>query len=404
MIRKTVTAGLFAALMASGLAATAASAQSCNDPSGFPAWLTEFEAEARGAGISDQTINAALPSLRYDRGIVQRDRRQGVFNQSFLEFSDRMVAAYRLKTGGQLLKKHAKLFKRIEADFGVPGPVIVGFWGLETDFGQNMGDLPVLPSLATLAYDCRRPDMFRGELLAALKIIERGDLSPRQMIGSWAGELGQMQFLPRHYVDYGVDYDDDGRVDLLKSVPDVLASTANYIKSLGWRAGEPWMLEVHVPSDMPWEESDVSIRHPIDFWANLGVKGARDEPIHGAAEASLLLPMGRNGPAFLVYPNFGIYTEWNKSLVYATTASYFATRLAGAPKVGRGRGDIPPALSAKEVLELQKRLAARGYEVGEIDGKVGLQTRSAIRRAQLELGLPADSWPTAELLQRLRAG
>ncbi len=187
-------------------------------------------------------------------------------------------------------------------------------------------------------------------------------------------------------------------------MPDVLASTANYIRSRGWRGHEPWLLEVHVPSDMPWEEADISIRHPIDYWDRLGVRGARDEPIHGAAEASLLLPMGRNGPAFLVYPNFDVYTEWNKSLVYATTASYFATRLAGAPKVGRGRGTVPPSLSARDTVELQKRLAARGYEVGDIDGKVGLQTRSAIRKAQLEFGLPADSWPTADLLARLRGG
>jgi lytic murein transglycosylase len=402
MKRQTISGSAILATVLSVVVLTGpALAQSCHPEGSFEAWLKSFRGDAAAAGISEDAIAAGLQGVRFDPGIVKKDRAQGVFSQTFLEFSDRMVAQYRLDQGKANLKKHKSVFDRIEEQFGVPGAVISSFWGLETDFGANIGDGPTLTSLATLAYDCRRPELFHTQLIAALKIIDRGDLSAAQMRGPWAGELGQVQFLPMHYVDYGVDFDGDGHVNMLKSSADALASAANYMAHLGWRRGEPWLQEVEIPADMPWEQADITIKLPRSQWVALGVRGA-----HGAElpsdelPASLLLTMGRNGPAFLAYQNFNIYLEWNSSLVYSTTAAYFATRLAGAPRVGRGNGAVD-SLGMAEIKQLQTALAKRGYDVGKIDGIIGLQTRAAVKDVQMKLGLPADSYPTAELLSRM---
>ena len=224
------------------------------------------------------------------------------------------------------------------------------------------------------------------------------------MVGAWAGELGQMQFMPRHYLDYGVDFDGDGRRDLLHSTPDALASAANLLAGQGWQRGQPWLQEVRVPAEMPWEQADISIRQPRSQWARWGVTLANGQPLPADGVAtSLILPMGRLGPAFLAYQNFQSFLKWNDSLVYSTTAAYFATRLAGAGAVRRGNG-VPPALGMQDVRVMQQLLSRGGHPVGELDGKVGLKTRAAVRAAQIKFGLPADSYPSAELLTRLRRG
>ena len=368
----------------------------------FSDWLDGVRQEAEAAGISRQAISA-LDDVRYDQSVVDRDRAQGVFSQTFLEFSGRMVNANRMQVGQSRLKKHRALFEQIEQTYGVPGPVITAFWGLETDYGANTGKSPTLNAIASLAYDCRRPDKFRPQLIYALRVIERGDLAPDEMIGAWAGEIGQVQFQPQDYFESGVDFDHDGRIDMRSSVPDVLASSANLLAKGGWQAGEPWLEEVRVPRDLDWKEADLKITHPRSQWAEWGVRMAdgSDLPSDGK-EASLLLPMGRNGPAFLAYPNFAVYLDWNQSLVYATTAAYFATRLAGAPPVGKGNGNVAP-FGAKQVAELQRLLADRGYQVGKIDGILGTATRDAVKDMQIKLELPADSYPTPELLERLRS-
>lgn len=392
--------------LAAGLAlsalSSAAVAQQCQKEGSFEAWVQGVAAEAQSMGMSDRAIQSALGSVRFDPSIVKKDRAQGVFAQDFLQFSDRMVSSDRLNRGPAHIKKMANTFQRIEQQFGVPAPVLVAFWGLETDFGAFNGDGPTLTSLATLGYDCRRPDLFRKQLLAAIAVIDRGDLTAAEMRGPWAGEVGQVQFLMEHYLNYGVDFDGDGKVNMLKSSADALASAANYMKAIGWRAGEPWLQEVAVPRELPWEQADITIKLPVSQWAAWGVTRADGSPLSGGGNASLLLPMGRNGPAFLAYPNFDVYLEWNNSLVYSTTAAYLATRLAGAPKVHRGHA--PDPMSVGEVKEIQKLLQARGYNVGKIDGIIGLATRAAVKDAQLKLGLPADSYPDAALLQRLRQG
>jgi lytic murein transglycosylase len=390
------TVGSIALLFTLGV--SSATAQCGEGAAGFDAWLDGFRQQAAAQGISPGVL-AALDGVRYDQKVIDADRRQGVFSQSFLEFSDRMVADYRMQQGRQLLQKHADLFARVEQEYGVPGPVIAAFWGLETDFGANLGDFATLQSLATLAYDCRRPDMFRAELMAALTLLDHGDLAAGDMKGAWAGEVGQMQFVPTYYVQLAVDYDGDGKRNLVRSVPDVVASSANLLRHHGWQPGQPWLEEVRVPADMPWPEADLAIRHPRSQWAAWGVTAADGGPLPSdGLSASLLLPMGRLGPAFLAYPNFSVYTDWNESLVYATTAAYFATRLAGAPPVQRGNA---AALGRAEIKEVQQRLQQLGYDVGGIDGIIGAQTRAAVKALQIQLGMPADSYPSPEFLNAL---
>ncbi|AXS41714.1 lytic murein transglycosylase [Breoghania sp. L-A4] len=390
---------LGASLVASAVTAQAAG---CRNTANFDRWLADFKAEARAQGISAHAISSALDGMTYAPEIVRKDRAQGVFSQSFLTFSDRMVAKYRMQHGAKRMKTYAKIFAALEREYGVPAPVITAFWGLETDFGANIGDLPVLRSLATLAYDCRRPELFRPQLMDALRLIDHGDLTARQMVGAWAGELGQLQFLPSDYMRLAVDYDGDGRRDLLRSEADVLASGARLIKDFGWHAGEPWLEEVRVPRSMPWEQADLSIRLPRSQWKSWGVTRADGSALPGdGTPVALLLPMGRNGPAFIAYRNFDIYLEWNQSFVYATTAAYFATRLAGAPPRSRGNAEVT-ALSAAETKQLQQLLVSKGYDVGGVDGTIGAMTRAAVRSVQQQLGLPADAYPTPDLLARLR--
>ena len=392
-----------ALLLVGVLAASAAHAAPCRTSGSYDAWLAAFEREAMTQGISQATIAAAAPSLTYDQHIVNIDRGQRVFTQTFLQFSDRMAAAYRIQRGGALIKANAATFARIEQQYGVPAPVIVSFWALESDFGANMGNYRSLSAIASLAYDCRRSDKFRAQLLDALRLIERRDLTPEEMIGSWAGELGQTQMMPSEYYQYAVDYDGDGKRNLIRSVPDVLGSTANYLDGLGWKRGEPWLTEVRVPANLQWDQADLSVALPRAKWAGYGVTLADGRPLPADnLAASLLLPMGRFGPAFLVYKNFQVYLQWNNSLVYSTTAAYLATRIAGAPALHRGTP--PPALSFKDVKDMQGMLVRAGYDVGKVDGFLGLKTRQAVKAMQIKYGLPADSYPTAELLTRMRGG
>ncbi|MCB4770681.1 lytic murein transglycosylase [Ancylobacter sp. Lp-2] len=395
-----------AAAMTLAVPAAALAQAACgNNGNGFDQWLAGFKQQAIAQGVSARTVAAALNGISYAPDIVGTDRGQKVFGQSFFQFSDRMVANYRIQQGRALIQKNQALFDHIEQQYGVPGAVLVAFWGLETDFGAFMGDKPSLRSIASLAWDCRRADVFRTQLMSALKIIDRGDLTPQTMRGPWAGELGQFQFLPDHYWNYGVDFDGDGRVDLIRSTPDALASAANYIKALGWRRGQPWLEEVRVPSNLPWEQTDLATKLPRSQWARFGVTRANGAPLPADnLPASVLLPMGRLGPAFLAYPNFDVFTEWNNSLTYATSAAYLATRVDGAPAYNRGQGKAIPVLSQAQVVELQRLLNARGHHVGRVDGIAGAATRQAVRVEQQRLGLPADSYPTPELLSALKAG
>ncbi len=385
------------------LATGAAQAETCGNTSkGFASFIKQMKKQADAAGVSPQSV-AVLNEVTYDAGIIKKDRAQNVFAQSFLEFQNRMATAARIKKGQAMLAKYKPIFDKVQAQYGVPAAVIAAFWALETDFGGFMGDSPTIQSIATLAWDCRRPEKFRPQLTAALQLLDAGDLTLDEMRGAWAGEIGQTQFMAYDYNESAVDFDGDGKRDLRGSIPDVLASTANLLRKHGWQAGQPWLQEVKVPAELPWEEADIAIQHPRKQWAKWGVTAVNGKPIKADGfQASLLLPMGRNGPAFLAYENFTTaYLKWNESLVYSTTAAYLATRIAGAPAVGKGRATVQP-LGYQEVVDLQNRLTDKGFDVGKSDGKIGKGTRAAVKAEQLKLGLPADSYPDAELLARLQ--
>ena len=384
------------------LMAGPAMAARCRNTGSFDKWLAAFKQEALAKGISSRVLAEAAPDLRFDPVIIRRDEGQAIFNLTFLQFSDKLLAGYRMANGRAALKKHARLFAEIDKAYGVPGPVLTAFWGLESDFGKVFGNYKILTALTTLAYDCRRPDFFRTQLLAALQIVQNGDQRVSDMVGDWAGEFGGMQFTAADYLKNAVDFDHDGRKDLIHSIPDTLASAANFLVHLGWQRGQPWLQEVHVPARLPWREADLNIQHPVSQWVAWGVRPAWGKLPPSDMQASLLLPMGRHGPAFLAYPNFKAFLGWNSAYVYSTTVAYFATRLAGAPVVDHSGAKTVHPLTTAQMMELQRLLNAHGYNVGAVDGKLGNATREAVKKAQIKTGLPADSWPTVDLIEKLR--
>ena len=397
-----VAAGLLGAGLMTG---STLAAPRCQNTGNFDAWVAQFKKDALAQGISPKVVAAASPELTFDESVIKRDSGQGVFQRTFLDFAKRLLAGARIPNGIAKMKEHQALFGRIEKTYGVPAEVITAVWGLESDYGALFGKFKILPSLATLAYDCRRGDHFRPELMDALRIIERGDQRLDEMNGNWAGEFGGMQFTPTNYIKYGVDFDGDGRRDLIKSTPDTLASAANYLKSIGWQRGEPWLQEVTVPRDMPWQEADLEIKHPLSQWQAWGVKPAHGAlPSNANMPAALILPMGRLGPAFLAYSNFKVFIDWNSAYVYSTTVAYFATRLGGAPPVSDDGATKVQLLTTEQMMELQRLLQKQAHDVGQVDGRLGAGTRRAVRKAQLKYKLPADSWPTAELIARLQGG
>ncbi len=365
----------------------------------FNAFKSGVKQEAVAAGLSARAADQTLANARVDRKVLSRDRGQGVFKQTFLQFSKRSVNSYRLKNGAGNMKKYAKTFSRAESEFGVPAPVITAFWALETDFGAVQGDFNTVNALATLAHDCRRPQLFRPQLISAIQMVQNGDLDPARTTGAWAGEIGQVQMLPSDIVEFGIDGDGDGQVNLKKSSPDAILTAANFINHLGWRRGEPWLQEVTVPAQFPWAETGLGKPKSFAEWQRAGVKLRKGTPPSGQLQASLVLPQGRKGPKFLVYPNFNIYLEWNQSLVYTITAAYLATRLDGAPRYDAGNPD--QGLSGDQMKQLQVKLQSLGHDVGKVDGILGAKTRAAVQTEQARLGMPADAWPTPQLLSRL---
>ena len=384
-----------AALLATLLAAPAA-AQDCGGD--WNAFLDGLRAEAVAQGVPADSADAFLQGVRQDQAVLQADRSQGYFQADFLTFSQRLISQDRVTRAAQMAERYDAVFDQIEAEFGVPRGILLAFWAFETDFGAVQGDFDTTDALVTLAHDCRRPELFRPEVLAAMRLHAEGRWDT-DVTGAWAGEIGQVQMLPRDILEFGSDGDGDGVVDLKGSSADALLSGARMLAGLGWRPGEPWLQEVTVPEGLDWAQTGLDKPRPAADWAALGV-AARQGAIVPDLPASLVLPVGRRGPAFLAYPNFLLLTEWNQSLTYVLTAGYFANRIMGADRYRAG--DPGPALSGEEVTLLQQRLAALGHDVGEVDGILGARTRAAVQAEQVRLGLPADAWPTRELLEALR--
>lgn len=372
-------------------------AQTCGGS--FSSFVSALKSEAIAKGHAKSTVNKFFSSVRHDPKVIKADRSQGVFQMTFVDFSRRLISQGRINKGRSNASKYSAVFERMERDYGVSRGVLLAFWAFETDYGAVQGNFNTLNALVTLAHDCRRPQLFRPQVFSALELYERGDFSPTGTKGAWAGEIGMVQMLPADILENGVDGDGDGKVNLKTSAPDALLSGARMLRNLGWRAGEPWLQQVVVPSNLDWSKTGLNHTRSVSEWARLGVKPRNGRLGKGSLSASILLPQGRKGPAFIAYPNFSVYFEWNKSFVYVTTAAYFATRLEGAPVYDAGTPEA--GLSAAQMKQLQKKLKARGHDVGKVDGILGAKTRAAVQAEQARLGMPADAWPTPTLLKRL---
>lgn len=353
-------------------------------------------AEAVAQGLPEDAARSFLKGARIDEKVLARDRSQGVFRMNFTDFSRRLISQSRIDTGRALARKHAAILDRAAADYGVPRGILLAFWAFETDYGLVQGDFNTRDALVTLGHDCRRPELFQPQILAAIALHAKGDF-PTDTTGAWAGEIGMVQMLPADILARGVDGDGDGHVRLKTSVADAILSGARLLQHHGWQPNAPWLAEVSVPASMDWALSGLEVQLDAGEWQKMGVA-----PRHGglpAGQASLILPQGRKGPAFLAYPNFRTLFDWNQSFTYVLTGAYFATRLEGAPVFDAGNPD--PGLDEAQMKRLQARLAELGHDVGKVDGILGAGTRAAVQKEQQRLGLPADAWPTGALLDAL---
>jgi len=362
-------------------------------------WMQALKKQAVAQGSTKSQVNQFFRTAQLDPKVIRADHAQGVFRLTFTEFATRAISANRMKNGKKNMEKYQRIFAKAQKKYGVHPAVLTAFWALETDYGAVQGNFNTLNSLITLAHDCRRPELFRPQIFAALELWKRGEFNPTKTKGAWAGEIGMVQMLPDDILRRGVDGDGDGHVRLKTSAPDALMTGARMLRDMGWQAGQPWLVEVSVPKNLNWADTGLDKTLPVSSWAQSGVKARNGRLPAGKLQASMMLPQGRHGPAFLAMPNFHVYFEWNKSLVYVTTAAYFATRLAGATPFYKGKPD--PALSANVMKILQRKLQLRGYDVGKIDGILGAKTRAAVQKEQQRLGFAADAWPTAALVAKL---
>ncbi|MEE8499670.1 MAG: lytic murein transglycosylase [Kiloniellales bacterium] len=369
----------------------------------FDAWLDGVRREAAAAGISQATIAAALTGLAPIERVLELDRRQPEFTRTFWSYLDRAVTRDRIARGQALVAQHAELLRRVRRRYNVQPGYLVAFWGLESDFGKHTGGFSVIAALATLAFDARRGAFFRAQLLDALRILDQGHIGAAEMAGSWAGAMGQLQFIPSTFVSYAVDFDGDGRRNIWTDLPDVFASAANYLSSIGWRGDEIWGREVRLPADFDWELASLSLRKPLEEWRRLGIRRADGGALPVAdISGAIVAPGGHKGPAFLVYGNFNKILNWNRSLLYAIAVGHLADRIAGRGPLRAVRPAQEAPLSRAQVEEMQGLLGTLGFDAGDPDGVVGSQTRAALRAFQRAAKVPPDGYPTPELLASIR--
>jgi len=369
----------------------------------FAAWVAEFRRQALAEGIGAVTLAAAFDEVRYLPRIIELDRAQPEFTRQVWDYLDTAVSAARVRQGRAQLAEYQSAIEAASRRYGVPAEILVAIWGIESNYGSNFGSFSTIDALATLGYDGRRPDFARSELLAALRILQRGDIDREHMRGSWAGAMGHTQFLPSSFEAYARDADGDGRRDIWGSIADVMASTANYLAEAGWRQGEPWGSEVQLPESFDYAQTELDVRRSSQAWLAQGVQGVRDANLPALDQASIIAPAGARGPAFLVGHNFRMIMRYNASTSYALAVARLSERLAGEPELV---GDWPrqePALSRSQVKRLQQRLNARGFDVGAPDGVIGPNTRRGLRDYQRSLGVTPDGFATVGLLERLEA-
>jgi membrane-bound lytic murein transglycosylase B len=371
----------------------------------FAEWQAAFRIDALAAGISPELFDRAFANVTPDMSVIRADRSQPEFARPVWEYLDGALSAVRVRKGQGLLYQYADILQSIEQRYGVDRQALVAVWGMESNFGSFQGDKSVIQSLATLAYEGRRPGFAHSQLLAALQILQHGDIEPEKMLGSWAGAMGQTQFIPTTYNTHAVDFDGDGRRDIWGSPADALASTAHYLQSSGWQKGQPWGFEVQLADGFDYALADGSIRKTVAEWMQLGLKLPNGTLVPAGSEqlsAALLLPAGYRGPAFLILDNFRAILKYNNSSSYALAVSLLSERFSGTGLISGEwpKDDLP--LSRSERIELQNLLSANNYEAGTADGIIGANTRKAIRTAQQSFGWPADGYPTHKLLESLR--
>ncbi|WP_209424037.1 lytic murein transglycosylase [Melaminivora jejuensis] len=372
------------------------------DAAGFRAWVEAFMPEAAAAGISAATLQATLGRAQFLPQVLQLDRAQPEFTRPPWVYLDGALSRERVAEGRTRQRTNASALNAAAARYGVPASIVVAIWGMESDFGRNFGNFRTIDALATLAYEGRRAEWARKELLAALRIAQTGEIRPDALKGSWAGAMGHTQFLPSVFLEHAVDADGDARRDIWASVPDVVASTANFLAHSGWAKGQPWGVEVRLPADFDYARAELTTRQDSSAWAAEGVRAWDGSALPSLPGASILAPAGARGPAVLVGPNFRALLRYNNSVSYALAVALLAQQIDGGTGLqAPWPRDLKP-LSRSEVLELQQGLNARGLDAGVADGVLGPATRAGVRRLQQSLGLPADGYATGELLRRLQ--
>ncbi|WP_282095752.1 lytic murein transglycosylase [Epibacterium ulvae] len=367
------------------------------------AWVADFYPRARAAGISGRTLDRAFAGVTYDADVIRRDSNQSEFSKAIWEYLDSAASQTRIRNGRTALEKHKTTLSEIEARYGVDKEIVVAVWGLESAYGTFKGSNDIIQSLATLAYDGRRGAFFEEQLIAALKILQSGDVAPRQMTGSWADAMGHTQFMPTSYLSYAVDFTGDGKRDIWSDNPtDALASTAAYLANFGWVPGQPWGVEVKLPQNFDYRLANREITKSPRGWARLGVTDLNGRAVKNHGEASILLPAGSGGVAFMIFQNFAVIERYNTADAYVIGVGHLADRIKGhsAFKTAWPRGDR--ALSFKERQEMQRRLTRAGFDTQGVDGRIGPKTIAAIRDYQTANRLLPDGYASLRLLQKLR--
>jgi membrane-bound lytic murein transglycosylase B len=369
----------------------------------FAEWLAAFRQDALDAGISAPTLDAAFADIVPLPRVVEHDRSQPEFIRTFTHYLNQRLTPQRIARGQQLLQQEQALFDEVEQRYGVPRAVLAAFWGLETNYGATKGNYYIPTALATLAYEGRRHDFFRAQLLDAMRILDAKHVPPDTMRGSWAGAMGHMQFMPSTFLAYAVDGDGDNRINLWQSLPDAMHSAAHYLKSLGWRSGEPAAVEVQLPADFDWQQAQLMRRESPAYWAEQGVKPMSGDTLpEVAGVAAIVLPQGWQGPALMVFENFHVIMQWNRSVNYALSVALLAERLNGAGPLIGGANAEQGALSLDQMKTLQQRLVEHGFDAGAADGYPGLRTQAAIRQYQQAHALPMDGYASPSLLEHLQ--
>ncbi|WP_111656182.1 lytic murein transglycosylase [Isoalcanivorax indicus] len=371
------------------------------DAETFAACVSDLGHQARQAGVSAPVVARSLDTISLNERVIELDRAQPEFTASFAGYFNTRMSEQRIQRGREMYREHRTLLERVAREYGVPAQYLVAFWGMETNYGSFFGRMSILDSLATLACEGRRGAYFSTEFVNALRIIDEGAITAERMQGSWAGAMGHVQFMPSVFLQHAVDYDGDGRRDLWGSIPDAMASAANFLSAIGWQTGERWGREVRLPSSFPFEHAGLNQRKTLTEWRQLGVRMADGSALPNAdMQASLLLPSGHRGPAFLVYDNFRVIMRWNRSEFYALSVGHLADRIAGGGALYRAPVEAP-RLHRDQVKQLQTLLNDKGHDAGEVDGILGPGTRTAISRYQQAQGMVADGFPDRAVLTRI---